>query len=133
MTKRGFYLLAVAGCLIGYAWLFYSQVTKGTGLSVCLFKRIYHIPCPTCGSTRAVIEVFQGHLKEAFMLNPNGLLLALGLILLPMWLSFDGISGKDSFFRFFTKINLLMGRKTVFCLFVLIVVLNWIWTIYKDL
>lgn len=133
MSKRSLYILSATGCLAGYMWLFYSWATKATGLSVCLFKKIYHIPCPACGSTRAVIEVFHGHLKEAFLLNPNGFLLAFGLVVLPMWLLYDGILRKDSLFHFYEKVNFLMGRRVVFGLFVSIVILNWIWTIYKDL
>ncbi len=133
MSKRGLYILSAVGCLAGYGWLFYSWAMEGTGPSACLFKRIYHIPCPACGSTRAVMEVFQGHLKEAFMLNPNGLLLTAILIALPLWLLYDGVLKKDSFFRFYKQTDRLLGKKKVFGLFALIVILNWIWTIYKDL
>ena len=36
----------------------------------CVFKAITGIPCPTCGSTRAVILLSHGHLESAFRMNP---------------------------------------------------------------
>ncbi len=36
----------------------------------CVFKAMTGIPCPTCGSTRAVILLSQGHLLSAFRVNP---------------------------------------------------------------
>lgn len=126
-------MLSLTCCLLGYVWLFYSWTIEGKGLSVCLFKRIYHIPCPACGSTRAVMEICQGHLKEAFMLNPNGFLLASVLVVLPVWLLYDGLLKRDSFFLFYIKTNNLLGKRKVLGVFLFVVILNWIWTIFKDL
>ena len=36
----------------------------------CVFKTITGMPCPTCGSTRAVVLLSQGHLLPAFRMNP---------------------------------------------------------------
>ncbi len=36
----------------------------------CAFKAMTGMPCPTCGSTRAVILFSQGHLLSAFRMNP---------------------------------------------------------------
>ena len=48
----------------------------------CGFKRLFGFPCPTCGLTRSVIHTLHGQFGEAWQLNPAGLLLVSGLILL---------------------------------------------------
>jgi len=50
----------------------------GTGLAhaaddatpVCLFKRVTHVPCLSCGSTRAALELLHGRPIEAWLMNP---------------------------------------------------------------
>jgi len=79
------------------------------------------------------MEICQGHLKEAFMLNPNGFLLISVLVILPAWLLYDGLLKRDSFFRFYMGANYLLGKRKVFGVFLFIVILNWIWTIFKGL
>jgi len=43
----------------------------------CAFKGITGIPCPTCGTTRAVVYLSRGDIAAAFTMNP---LAALGLM-----------------------------------------------------
>ena len=38
--------------------------------SSCVFKRIAGIPCPTCGSTRAVLHLSHGEIIAALAFNP---------------------------------------------------------------
>ncbi len=54
----------------------------------CGFRRLFAFPCPTCGLTRSVIHTLHGQFGEAWRLNPAGLLLVSGLILLALALLF---------------------------------------------
>ena len=36
----------------------------------CSLKAIFGLPCPTCGSTRAVQQLLQGNISGAFMMQP---------------------------------------------------------------
>src|SRR4030067_1301132 len=36
----------------------------------CVFKGLTGIPCPTCGSTRSVVSLSQGHVLGSFAENP---------------------------------------------------------------
>ncbi|WP_074021984.1 DUF2752 domain-containing protein [Traorella massiliensis] len=36
----------------------------------CFIYWIFHIPCPTCGMTRAWINLLKGHILEAFTYHP---------------------------------------------------------------
>lgn len=51
-------------------------VVLGTGALPCLFARVTHVPCPACGSTRAVYALLRGDLDGVFRGNPLGLVAA---------------------------------------------------------
>ena len=40
------------------------------GVTLCPLKRLAGVPCPTCGSTRAVVLLLRGDLCGAFALQP---------------------------------------------------------------
>jgi hypothetical protein len=54
----------------------------------CEFKRLLGFPCPTCGLTRSALHTLHGQFGEAWRLNPAGLLLVSGLVLLALALLF---------------------------------------------
>lgn len=130
MTRKGLYMLSAVGCMAGYIWLFLFDSGGGT---VCLFKRLFHIPCPSCGATRAIAALMQGEVKEALLLNPIGILLALMLVGIPLWILADVILKKDSYHLFYKKTDELFGKKYVFLSFTLLVLANWVWNITKGL
>ncbi|HVO09959.1 MAG TPA: DUF2752 domain-containing protein [Vicinamibacteria bacterium] len=51
-------------------------------LTLCLFKGMTGLPCPTCGGTRALGRLFAGDLAGAVLMNP---LAALGALLVFGW------------------------------------------------
>jgi len=56
--------LAIAGAAV-YLSLHLDQV-----VSLCLFKRLTHVPCPTCGFTRGVLCMLSGQIGLAWLYNP---------------------------------------------------------------
>ena len=56
-------MLLIGGFLL---WLFISAIT-GT---LCWFQAVVGLPCPSCGSTRATMELFRGNLWEAHIWHP---------------------------------------------------------------
>lgn len=125
-------MLSVVACAAGYVWLAASSMHAEEGVwRGCLFKQFFHIPCPACGSTRALIALCQGHWKESLLLNPNGVLLAVLMLLVPGWILLDIIKGKDSFFRFIYGWTVLSENAS--SIFLFLVLINWCWNIYKGL
>lgn len=47
------------------------------GIVLCPLKRFTGIPCPTCGSTRAMLKVIHGDFASAFALQPLVMMLAI--------------------------------------------------------
>jgi len=45
----------------------------------CFFHQVTGLPCPGCGSTRAVVQLAQGHIAAAFIFNPLTTLAAFAL------------------------------------------------------
>ncbi len=75
-----FGVLGVAYVVLCYFDLFH--------FTVCPSKLIFHIPCPSCGSTRALLKVLHGDVWGGIVFNPNVLLLIGIIIFLPIgfWL-----------------------------------------------
>lgn len=49
---------------------YYLATRTGREVTVCLFRRITHLPCPSCGATRGVISLLSGHPLRAWSYNP---------------------------------------------------------------
>jgi hypothetical protein len=58
-----------------------SIVGHQAHIGICPLRRLTGIPCPTCGTTRAVLALLRGDWSAAFTSNPlaSGLALAAGL------------------------------------------------------
>jgi hypothetical protein len=52
-----------------------------TRFTVCLFKNLTGVPCPSCGMTRAFLFLGHGQIRQAIALNPLALPVALLLLL----------------------------------------------------
>ncbi|ODS84233.1 MAG: hypothetical protein ABS46_04335 [Cytophagaceae bacterium SCN 52-12] len=124
-------LLAGAG---GFAWLGYSLLShRPLGGGVCLIKQVTGVPCPSCGTTRAIDALLHGHFTESVLLNPFGLLVFSAMALFPLWVLADLLTGNNSFFYFYSRAEKLLRRKYIAIPLAVLVLLNWIWNIFKGL
>jgi hypothetical protein len=62
LKTRAFKLIISLGCGI-----FFLLMTDG---NLCVFKRIFGLPCPGCGLTRAILCLLRFDLKNAFFYHP---------------------------------------------------------------
>lgn len=89
-------VIAAGICCLVFLWVF-------TGSS-CFIRSVFGIPCPGCGSTRAVAALCRGKLKEALYFHPL-IFVSLGIIAAHM-------------FKFFFKIEIRgKSNKRVFDIF----------------
>jgi hypothetical protein len=136
LGKKKLYYILFFACVAGYAWIILLHVIKFSttgGPEVCLFKYLTNIPCPSCGSSRSVLALFNGDLRDALWWNPFGLLIFLILILSPFWIIFDLLTGQSTLYQIYTRTEQLLKRKIVFIPAILLVLANWIWNIKKGL
>lgn len=136
LNRNKLYTLISVACIAGYIWLFYSlksDYVLNNPTSVCLFKHITNIPCPSCGSTRSVLAITNGEFKNAVLINPLGYLIACIMIILPTWIALDLISKRNSLLYTYKKAEQYLSKPNVAVPLILLVILNWIWNISKSL
>ena len=103
----------------------------GSSGTVCPFKLITGFACPACGSTRAVLALFEG--RDPLQYNPVGLVtLAAGALALVLMLR-DLATGSDALLRAWSRVEALFRRPAVAVAGVALLALNWIWTLAKGL
>jgi hypothetical protein len=70
-------LLGVAGLAVLHVWV----PSNDPAQAICLSRRLFHIPCPACGLTRAFAHLAKGEWAAAVTLHPLAPLLAAEMIL----------------------------------------------------
>ena len=137
MKKNKLYFLTLVACFLGFSWLFFlkliSNKISNIDFTVCLFKKITTIPCPSCGTTRAVDHLFHGEFISSILLNPFGLIVSGIMLVCPLWIAFDYFTKKQTFYDFYHKSEAVLRTKKVAIPLIILVLLNWIWNIYKQL
>lgn len=137
MNRNKLYRFLLVACLVGYIWLFFSMQHENeiqtSQMTVCFIKKTTNVACPSCGTTRAVMHLFQGDFSSSILINPFGILVALIMIIAPIWIGIDYIQKKDTFFQFYKKSEQFISRKWIAVFLVILVVLNWYWNIKKGL
>jgi hypothetical protein len=136
LTRNRQYLIMILACMLGYVWLYFEFAETQAGNSsveVCLTRRILHLPCPSCGSTRSIISLLRGDFTGAMKINPAGYLIALIMVLAPLWITWDLATGKKSFFEFFRRMEAFLRKPKYAMPLIVLIILNWIWNITKGL
>ncbi len=135
MTKNRLYLLLIFGLTAGYGWLAWSLWHYNThnDFTPCLFKNVTGIACPSCGSTRSLIEICRGNIIDAFFINPLGFIVAGILFIFPFWLLYDFILSKESLYNSYIKFEKTLKIKWVAIILITLILANWAWNILKGL
>ena len=94
------------------------------GVTLCPMKRLFGVPCPTCGTTRAFAELLQGDVSGAFARQP--LVMSCSLLGLPVLLVIRFVSDR----RTMADLLAAVSRSAIFwCLVAAAVLANWIYVI----
>lgn len=136
LSRNKLYSIIFIACISGYSWLFVglsSEQSMSKPFEVCLIKNITNVPCPSCGSTRSILALTKGNIIEAFNINPLGFLIAIIMVILPLWIIADITAKKNTLFNFYQKTETYLRKPQLAIPLVLIVIFNWIWNISKGL
>lgn len=134
MTRNKLYSLLLIASFAGFIYLFYQiNVVQKELVHVCLIKNMTGFPCPSCGTTRAVTLFLQGKIIESIALNPFGIVVALLMTVVPFWILIDVIFKKECFYFWYKKTEETIRKPWLAIILILLVLLNWIWNIYKHL
>jgi len=136
LDRNKLYSVLFIACLAGYVWLYFSvtkNITEKKLVEVCIIKHATNIPCPSCGSTRSVISLTKGDFIGALKFNPIGYLVALIMLIAPIWIIADTIKGTKTLFNFYIKTETYLKRPKIAITLILLVIINWIWNITKEI
>lgn len=135
MTVKTFYRLFVGLLIVAYAWLIYVflHIEGQGGVSPCLSKLFFHIPCPACGTTRGVMCIAKGYFWDAFCMNPNAYLVFVGTLFVTVMMIYDGISGSRTLYKSYLYFDGMMHKKVLLSVFLLIEVVIWAFNIYRGI
>lgn len=134
-NNRKIYWILSLISLAGYAWIaFHFWGHDHTEITVCIFKNVTGLACPSCGITRSVLSLLQGRVEEALWINPLGIVALLLLILIPVWLIRDVVLNQQSLLKvFYQAEEAIRTRKSIYIPLIMLIVINWGWNIMKDL
>lgn len=107
-------------CLLAFHYLPVRQL-----FPPCAFKYMTGIPCPTCGTTRAVMLLVQGDIAGSLFMNPMLSIVLLGVVL---WFVFSLVAWVMNLKQ--PSLSLSTREKDVVRLFaVLLFLANWVYLI----
>jgi hypothetical protein len=121
-------LIGIGGA--GVVWLVVDGATDGTW-TPCLFKHLTGIPCPACGSTRAVLALFRG--EDVLAYNPLGIVTLAAASLALAMLCRDLATGSDSLFRSWRSAERFVRQPLVAAAGIAVMASNWMWAIARGL
>jgi hypothetical protein len=136
LSRNNFYRYLVLACLAGYIWILLVSRLKpediGSSYDVCLIHHFLHVPCPSCGSTRSVLSLMHGDLAGGLYWNPLGFLIFTALVVFPFWIGYDLLLKKESCYKYFRLFEKTMRRKRVAIPAIALILINWVWNIWKG-
>jgi len=137
LSKYKLYSISALCLLAGYSYLAYSMVYDTHlftgGHTLCLFKNVTGLPCPSCGATRSMACLLHGHLLQALYWNPIGILLMAAMVVIPLLLLYDLLKGQSVYLNLYTSAEQFIIKKPIVYVAVALMVINWLWNINKGL
>ncbi|MCL3781446.1 DUF2752 domain-containing protein [Prolixibacteraceae bacterium JC049] len=136
INSRKLYTILLICSMAGYFWLYISMstnLTENKTVKVCLIKHVTKIPCPSCGSTRSVISLIKGEFINALWINPLGYIIAIIMILTPIWIVIDLLAQKKTLFGVYKKMETCLKKPQFAIPLICFIIMNWIWNITKGL
>lgn len=136
LEDRRLYWMIVFLSGAGYAWLGYHLIggDNHVHVTLCMFKDITGLPCPSCGITRSLLSLLHGNFQAALWINPLGFMAAVLLTVLPVWALYDVAQRKVTLpatYRWAE--SQLRQHKLLYVPLIVLVLVNWGWNILKDI
>ncbi|MGL5636832.1 MAG: DUF2752 domain-containing protein [Bacteroidales bacterium] len=133
MTQTKVYLLLAGLTVLGYIYIFLaSEYVSSEIFPRCIFQNVTGFPCPSCGSTRAMLELVHGHYLRAFTMNCLCYVQALFLLFSPLLLIFDLIFNTRWVYRIYIWIISQINRRCVAITLISLIAVNWVYLIVEN-
>lgn len=122
MNKSSKILILISSIGIILIFLIYPEINIP-----CIFKKIFHLPCPACGITRAFKLIFKLKIIESFSYNILAFPLLLTLIILFIINIIDIILKK----KYLNKILNIITKN--YYIIIILLLVSWIINIYRNI
>jgi hypothetical protein len=115
-----------------FLWLISKGIINaGLLFGPCGFKQRYELPCPSCGMTTSSVAFIQGHIGQAFYIQPAGAFLCC-LLVISAFLAFL-IAVFGVYFRFLKVFFEQVKLKYVIIAFLIIIAAGWMVTLSRAM
>ena len=118
-------LLAVLGIFAFFHLAAAGRIDLSRLFHPCGFKQQYDLPCPTCGMTASSLAFVQGHIFEAFYIQPAAALMWLTMTVAAFFAFLISVFG----LYFVPLMSLLAVLKTKHVILILIVIIVAAWSV----
>ena len=108
LSPRTFYSFAITGPIAAAIYLWWvrakilatdiSGATDLPDLLVCPINSVTGIPCPSCGTSRTILQILEPDLIQSSLFNPLGIIVLTAVVVLPIWTLRDLIRGERSMY-----------------------------------
>ncbi|OGS34313.1 MAG: hypothetical protein A2293_13560 [Elusimicrobia bacterium RIFOXYB2_FULL_49_7] len=115
---------------LGALLLFKLIPIDSVALISCPIKNLIGLPCPTCGITRTVIAISEGKVEEAFTTSPFFALAFLGCGVYGLY---AGVAMIFQTRRIRLVIEQPWKRYYPGMLLALVLVMNWLWLVFRGI
>lgn len=109
--------------LLVFASLFYDRFP----IPLCPFRLLIGFPCPGCGGLRAANMLLRGDVLSALYTNPLSCIVMIFFAILPFIYLYDKVANK----RLVANILAQPWNRKITRIVFAIILLNWVWNIYK--
>lgn len=98
----------------------------------CLFHRITSVACPACGTGHGVLALLYGNFGNAWRYNPLSYVAFPGAVYILFVIIADLIYNSNRLQTFLQSVNRRLHIRNYSTQFlILLLVINWIWNLYK--
>lgn len=133
VNNKKIYTVLGLSFVMGLSWLCLAQWHQMPSVAFCWFKKITHLPCPSCGTTRSVTALLGGDVAASFLLNPLGIAAFIIMACIPIFLIYDVLMKSNKTIRTYHSIEKILQKRLVAVPLIVLVILNWVWNIAKEL
>lgn len=112
--------------ILGIIWIIAGRA-YGWKITVCPIKLLSGLPCPGCGTTRAIEMVLDGDMIGGIMMNPNIILVAAIAMGAPFILAANFLYGKD----YMRIADRWLNRRPVFISIIFFEMTIWMYNIVR--
>lgn len=135
LSRQRLTALSLTLSLLTYAWVGLNWLLAGRDhgldLTICPIRLATDVPCASCGTTRAICALADGQWLESLALNPLGLVIVVATITSNLWLAYDALTGRQSYYQSYLRVALSPRRRYIALAFCTLLFINGLWNILK--